>query len=157
MSSVTRAITIDAPPDAVWTVLADFGAIAEWAPNVDHSSPMTDPSTGVGAARRVQVGRLTLVERVVAWEPPTSLAYELEGLPPVVSGATNTWTIEPAAGGSTVTLTTRVEPGPRPPHRLAAKLVARKLAGASDELLAGLEHHVYRKVPGTVRYGEGES
>ena len=37
MAEVTRSTTVDAPPDAVWATLADFGAISGWAPAVDHS------------------------------------------------------------------------------------------------------------------------
>lgn len=142
MTETSRSRHLAAPPDAVWATLADFGGIAAWATRIDHSSPMTDPADDVGAARRVQIGRSTLVERVVTWDPPSTLGYTLEGLPPVVRHVTNTWTIAAAATGSCVTLSSRIEPGPRPPHRLAARIVARKLGSASDELLADLAHHL---------------
>ena len=64
MSSVERSTTIDASPDDVWAILADFGEIGLWAPNFDHSCLLSEQTSGVGTVRRVQVGRTTLVETV---------------------------------------------------------------------------------------------
>jgi uncharacterized protein YndB with AHSA1/START domain len=135
---------VDAPPEAVWAVLAAFDRLSHWAADVDHSSYLTEQTEGVGAARRVQVGRLVLVERIVEWDPPHALAYELEGLPPVVGGAVNRWTLRPDGDGTAVTLTATVDPGPRPPGRLVAPLLARRLAKANEGLLAGLTEEVQR-------------
>jgi hypothetical protein len=135
---VVRTADVPAAPADVWAVLSDFGAISAWAANVDHSCLMSDQTEGVGTARRIQTGRTTLVERVLAWQPPSTLSYAFEGLPPVVSSATNTWHVYAIEDGSRVSLTTRVDAGPRPPQKLIAKAVGRKMAQASDEMLAGL-------------------
>jgi hypothetical protein len=119
-------------------VLSDFGAISGWAANVDHSCLMSEQTEGAGTARRIQTGRTALVERVVAWEPPSTLSYAFEGLPPVVQSAANTWHVYGTEDGSRVSLTSRVDAGPRPPQKLVAKAVGRKLAQASDVMLAGL-------------------
>ena len=101
MGEASRTRQLSAPPEAVWAVLAEFDRIAEWAPNVDHSCALTDQRDGVGAVRRVQVGRPALLETVVAWEPNVRLAYRLDGLPvPARIGAvTNEWRLEPSGGG----------------------------------------------------------
>ena len=122
----------------MWDVLAAFGDLARWAPNVDHSCLLTAQAEGVGTARRVQAGRATLVETVTVWEPGASLAYLITGLPRVIRSVTNTWHLRPAGEGTSVTLTTAVDAGRRPPQRLAAAIVARKLGGESDRMLAGL-------------------
>ena len=87
----------------MWDRLADFEAISAWADNVDHSCllpPGGEVSlVGVGATRRVQVGRRTLVERVVVWDEPQRLAYQIEGLPPVVTSLQNEWSFQLAAAG----------------------------------------------------------
>ncbi len=139
--SRTRAIAV--PVDDVWQVLADFGALARWAPDVEHScllhaAPGAD-GPGTGAVRRVQVGRATLLETVTAWSPPERLAYDIAGLPPVLRRVTNEWRLEPAGDGTEVTLTTAVDAGARPPQRLVARLVARRLARTSTSMLASLD------------------
>jgi hypothetical protein len=153
MTSISRTGEIAASPDAVWNVLADFGAIVTWAPNVDHSCLLTDQEADVGAARRIQAGRTTLVETVTEWTPPAVdrpgvLTYRLDGLPKVVRSVTNSWLLTPSVSvsdtptGTTVTVTSTVDAGPRPPQKMIARIVARKLAGASDEMIAGLRAHV---------------
>ena len=139
---VTRGTTVDASPDEVWAVLADFDRISHWAADVDHSSYLSDQTEGVGTVRRVQVGRTVLVERVTEWDPPRFLAYDLEGLPPVVGGATNRWALRADGSGTAVLLTSTVDPGVNPPGRLVAPLLARRLAKASDGMLAGLATHL---------------
>ena len=138
MIEVIRAREIAAPPSDVWRVLADFGAISSWAENVDHSCVISESTEGVGAVRRIQTGRNTVLERVVAWEPPAVLSYSIEGLPPVVQSVTNTWRVVAEGDGSWVALTTTITPGPRPPHQVAARVVGRVLGKASDQMLDGL-------------------
>jgi uncharacterized protein YndB with AHSA1/START domain len=138
----TRSARLDASPEEVWAVLADFDRISTWAADVDHSSHLTEQTEGVGTTRRVQVGRTVLVERVTEWEPPHVLAYDLEGLPPVVGGATNRWDLRPDGTGTEVLLTSTVDPGVKPPGRLVAPLLARRLAKASEGMLAGLAAHL---------------
>ena len=78
---VVESLRIDRPPAKVWEVLADFGALDQWAGRVDHSSLVTTQRSGLGAVRRVQVGRITLLERIVEWEPRVRIGYDIEGLP----------------------------------------------------------------------------
>ena len=94
-----------APASRVWAVLADYFALASWSSTVDHSSPMTATPAGPGASRRIQMGGTVLLENVVEWEPGTSLAYEIVGLPPVVRRVENRWTLESVDGQTVVTLT----------------------------------------------------
>lgn len=138
MGEAMRRRAIAASPADVWTVLAEFDRIAEWAPNVDHSCALTEAKHGVGAARRVQVGRPALVETVTAWEPNERLAYRLDGLPERIGTVTNEWLLEPGEGNTVVTVTSTVDPGPRPPQQLIGRLVARKVAGESETMLEGL-------------------
>ena len=142
MAQVTRSIDIPAPTHAVWAVLADFGSISGWAPNVDHSSLMSDQEVGVGAVRRIQAGRMTVVERVVEWDDGTALGYRIEGLPPAIKHLTNTWRLQPSGTGTVASITTDVTVGPRPPQQLVARGIAKRLGGVSDQMLAGLQHHL---------------
>lgn len=147
MVEIVEEARIDRAPGAVWAVLSDFGAISRWAPNVDHSCLTTEQREGVGTVRRVQVGRNTLLERVVGWEPGRELAYAIEGMPPVVRSVTNTWTIDGSGDSTRVVLTSCVGAGRRPPQRLVARLVGRVLAKASRDMLAGLQRHLEGGAP----------
>ena len=148
MSSIERSRSIRANLTMVWDVLADFDHLAVWADNADHTCWLDEPRVDgemIGRARRVQAKRVVLVETITAWEPPARLAYDLGGLPPVVKSAINEWrlAVDPSDPDSTiVTLTTHVDCGPRPPQQLVARLVGRRLASASDVMLAGLERHL---------------
>ncbi|MGI9597420.1 MAG: SRPBCC family protein [Acidimicrobiales bacterium] len=142
MAEIAGQIGVSCPPDMVWAVLADFDGISRWAPNVDHSCPATGQRAGVGAIRRVQVGRNALLERVIEWESGRHLAYSIEGLPPIVRSVTNVWQLEGSDGSTTVTLTSRIDAGPRPPQEVAARLFGRVLAKASREMLGGLKTHL---------------
>ncbi|MFV1989145.1 MAG: SRPBCC family protein, partial [Acidimicrobiales bacterium] len=121
-----------------WPAKTDFGAISDWAPDVDHSCLLTEGHTGVGTTRRIQAGRITLLETITRWDPGLSLAYTIEGLP-TVRLVKNEWQLDPVAAGTLVSLITRIEPGPKPVHKLVAKALSRKLTGASKQMLSGLE------------------
>ena len=144
MTTVERSRAVRAPVAAVWAVLAEFDQLAEWAANADHTCWLDEPRTDgvmIGRARRVQAGRVVLVETITVWDPPSRLAYDLGGLPSVVKSAVNEWRLsaDPSDPECTqVTLATHVDCGPRPPQQLIARLVGKRLAKASDTMLAGL-------------------
>ena len=135
---VEKSVTIDATPATAWSVLADFGAIATWVPLIGHSCLLGESSEGVGATRRVQIARQVLVERVVTWEPGRTLAYDIEGLPPIVGSPRNTWTLSPNNEGTRVALTTTINTGRNPVKKFAAGKALERMALASDMMLAGL-------------------
>jgi hypothetical protein len=142
VADIRRSRSIAARPDEIWDVLADFGSISSWAANVDHSCILfSGPDGGaVGAARRVQVKRDALVERITEFDPPRALAYDIEGLPRRLRGVANRWALAADPGGlkTVVTLTSTVEIGSRPAQTLAERVLCRFLARQSDVMLAGL-------------------
>lgn len=144
MTSVNRSQVLTAPPETVWAVLADFPAIGRWAPNVDHAAPASAAHDGLGATRRVQVGRIALLETVVDWQPPRQLSYTVVGLPPVAGPITTSWQLAPHDDGTLVTVTTVVQSPRRPPGRIIGRALSRRLAGAADEMLRGLADHVHQ-------------
>ena len=145
MTTVERSRLVDAAPTEVWKVLSGFETISSWAPNVEHSCFLTEETSGVGTTRRVQVGRSALIETVVEWKEPRTLSYSLKGLPPVIRSITNTWRLEPTEDGTKVRLITDIDAGPRPPQKLIARIVGRRLGAASDEMLSGLVAHLGRR------------
>ncbi len=143
MADIRRTRTIAAEPQAIWDVLSDFGAISSWADTVDHSCLLEHGAEpGLGMSRRIQVGRDTLVERVIEFSPPNSVGYDIEGLPRWLAAA-NHWTLVPIGGDHTeVTLTSTVRVGANPLAALVERAACRFLAKQSDALLAGLAKRV---------------
>lgn len=139
MAHVSRSRTIHAQPQAIWDVLADYGAISSWAPGADHSCLLNgrpdDPA--VGTARRIQMGRNTLVETIIEFDPPTALAYGIEGLPPRLGALANRWTLRPAGQATEVTITSTIA-GSGPLAAIIGRVVARVMRKTSDDMLAGL-------------------
>jgi uncharacterized protein YndB with AHSA1/START domain len=145
MAQIRRSRTIAARPQQIWDVLADFGSISAWAGNVDHSCILYSGTDGapVGTARRVQVKRDALVERITEFDPPHALAYDIEGLPAFFGRVTNRWTLAPTfAGSAVVTLTSTIQIGPHPTQRLAERILCRAVAGQSESMLAGLANRL---------------
>lgn len=145
VAEIRRSRTIAAEAQAIWDVLADFGAVSSWAEFVDHSCLLEHSTDGgaVGVSRRVQLGRNTLVERITDFHPPRALGYDIEGLPRVLRQLHSSWTLQPVAAGVTeVTLTNVVDIGANPVQRLAERIFGRVCVKQLDLLLAGLAKKV---------------
>jgi hypothetical protein len=142
VSEVHRSRTIAADSRAVWDVLADFGDISAWADNIDHSCILNHGSEPVGTTRRVQIGRNALVEQITEYDETRSLAYDVEGLPKRLRRFTNRWSLRPGGVGTVVTLTSTVDIGFSPLHKIAERAVCRVQLRQSDIMLAGLAHRL---------------
>jgi uncharacterized protein YndB with AHSA1/START domain len=140
VAEIDRTRTIAAAPQEVWNVLADFGAIGTWVDRIDHSSILVHGADGdpIGTTRRVQIGRNTLVERIVEFDPPHALAYDIEGLPKRLRRVTNRWALRLSGESTVVTLTSTIEIGSGRIQQLAERAVCRVVTRESDGLLAGL-------------------
>ncbi len=142
VSQASRSRVISAQPQPIWDVLADFGELSSWADGIDHSSVLNAHPDNVGTSRRVQVGRNALVETITVFEPASTLAYDIEGLPRWLGTLENRWTLRPAGGATEVTVTSTVTKGSGPLARLVEGVVGRVMAKQSDAMLAGLARRV---------------
>ena len=124
-------------PGAAWAVLADFGAIASWVAQIDHSNLLSEQATGVGAVRRAQLGRTVLTEHVTEWTDGQVLAYEIRGLPPVLASATARWSLDRHADHTDVTVTVTVEAA-NPAGRAAMPLLRRRLSRSYLDMIDDL-------------------
>lgn len=136
--TVSTSTDVDVASDRLWTILSDYFALAEWASAIEHSSPMTATPAGMGASRRVATAAGVIIENVVDWKPSTAMAYEIIGLPPVVDRVENRWELRGAGDVTTVTLTCSIEPGPKPPMKVAAKAIARRIGKVNESLVSDL-------------------
>jgi hypothetical protein len=142
VAEVHRSRTVAADPRTVWAVLADFGAISSWADNIDHSCILNHGNEPVGTTRRVQIGRNALVERITEYDEAHALAYDVEGLPKRLRRFNNRWSLRPRGDRTVVTLTSTVEIGSRPLHKVAERAVCLVQVRQSDIMLAGLAHRL---------------
>ena len=62
----------------------------------------------------------------------------IEGLPPMVGHARNTWRVTPTPAGSDIVLTTEIGTGRNPARALIARKVLERMSMASELMLAGL-------------------
>lgn len=79
MKSVSIERTLEAPPDRVWTTLADFGGVARWNPNLASASLLRGPSQGLGARRRCNMndGKNHIIEVVTGWVESSRIEIEV--------------------------------------------------------------------------------
>ena len=142
MSKLTKEVTINAPKEKVWEVLADFGGVARWAPTINHAVTTSEASSGVGCERECDVAGFGKVkERIVEWEEGNYYTYEIDGVGPMKYVRT-TWSVTAVGGGSVVTLSINVRMKFGPLGALlvpVARIAMRKQARLS---LAGLKYHV---------------
>lgn len=106
---VTRDTTVDAPPQKVYELVADFRQWRQWSPWEDIDPELwrnySGAPSGVGAEyewsgnRKAGAGRM----EITAAQPPSRVVIALQFLKPFKSKSTTTFTIEPAAGGAHVT------------------------------------------------------
>ena len=143
----TRSVRVGATAAEVWATLSALDRISDWADNVDHSTMATEQAGGIGAARRVQAGRLALIETVTVWEPDQALAYTIDGLPPLVRSVTNRWRLDGVVGGTLVSLTTAIDPGPSVRGRVGSRILGVAMARASRQMLAGLTAQRWSGLP----------
>ena len=63
--------TTSAAPDAVWALVADVESYCRWGPwsTTCYESKGDVSASGVGAVRRLKLGRTTVVERVEEADP----------------------------------------------------------------------------------------
>ena len=131
-----RAVVVATPPVVLDRSRADSWGEQDSFGGVEIVRVMDRFSDG--AVRRVAIGRTIVLERITEWEPGKVLAYELEGLPRIIASVSNRWVLVADAASTTVSLTTIVEPGPRPPMKAAAAVAARRIGATNKSLLDGL-------------------
>lgn len=153
MQTLTVARTLDAPRAAVWNVLADFGNVAAWNPNLAASHLLTEGQTGIGTTRHCQLkdGKNYIRERIALFEEQRAMQLDVvDGTMPF-RRATIVVELEDHADAQTlVTFRMEFEPKGGPLGALAAnvamKPMLRRLFG---RLFDGLQAHLNQELRAT--------
>ncbi len=143
-SAFNAEITVHAPIERVWAVLADIGSIHAWNPAVESSQLTTHHGEGVGAARHCRLaGRRHLEEVVVDWEPLKRLTMRITSTNLPLAAADIRFILRAAASGVIVS----VSPAYTVRYGLLGQVLNRLIVGPRyrremEDLLAGLKAHV---------------
>lgn len=147
MHTETRSVYIDASPADVWNVVADFGGVGKYNPNVATAFSTSDANGGVGATRHCDLtfSGASVEERIEEWNEGTSMRVRIvdgKRVPPFAEALAD---ISVAADGSgtrvSMSLSYSMKYGPI--GVLMDRLVIRRqYAKAVTLILAGLKHHV---------------
>ena len=104
MSELQHTITINAPPDKVWSALADLEAVQHYNPTVSRARYISSNKAGVGASRQCELKPKGVVkERVIAWEPNQAITLELYESPWPVAFMQWRTEVKPHSSGTVVT------------------------------------------------------
>jgi uncharacterized protein YndB with AHSA1/START domain len=144
---VSRSRTLDAPPEAVWAVLADPHRLPAWWPRVERVEGVTgDEWTTVLRSERGKAVRADYRVSEAETEAPRRRAWaqQLEGTPfeRLLWESVTVATLEPAGDGTRASLEVRQRP--RGWARLGAFLLRRAARRQLDEALAALAELVER-------------
>ncbi len=143
MREITVARTLNAPSDAVWTVLADYSGISRWNRSVKESHTTNGLETGLGAQRYCKMAPAgSLTETITAWQPEELMIVTIDStsLIPIGRGVVD-YSLKPAGGDQSTAMEIRYAfdvKGGRV-GQLAAPLVGRQLANAFEDVLTDLE------------------
>ena len=144
MATFTAETRIAAPPEAVWDVLADIGAIHTWNPGVVDSRVTSQSGEGVGASRHCDLGgKNYLDEDVVEWSPNEGITFRIVGSNMPFDRADIAFRLHPDGSGTRVTVSPDYAMKFGPLGKLMDALMVRRMyRKGMGELLDGLREHV---------------
>ena len=144
MNQFTITRHIDAPVEAVWAVLDDFGNIADWSPGIKRSALTSEGPVGRGTTRHCDFVPLGGVnERIETYRPNERMTvhlYETFKMP--VSAAIADFNLAAAGGGTALTL--HVEYTPNRVGRVAKGTTEKQMRKGMNGLAEDLKRESER-------------
>ncbi len=98
MATSEKTGTFDAPADAIWKTISDFGGIGKYVPGI---TDCTVEGSGVGSVRRFSIPEAgEIVERLQrSDEQERVISYSIESSPLPVEGCVETVVVRDLGGG----------------------------------------------------------
>ncbi len=139
---------LDAPPDRVWAVLSDFGAIADWVDDLSESRVVLGEGLQPGTERVctyvTPVAGQPSIREVVRHVGEREFAYDIpDGLAVYRRGRSH-WRVEDAADGCVVHFETELQGGGFLGWLLAGR-ARRGIRNGIARALEGLEVHANQR------------
>ncbi len=149
MTRFSTEITINAPKEKVWEVLADLGSIYKWNPGVSHSHSTSPETGGEGAMRHCDLQNAKggsigyLEERAFDWREGDGFIIDVYDSNLPLKRNHVSFDLESKGDGTIVTITPDYVLKFGPLGLLADLLIARRqLKKGMADMAAGLKHHV---------------
>jgi len=142
--AVTSEIKIDAPPDKVWSVIADLGGIYKWNPGVVKSHSTSELTQGEGATRHCDLDEKNqLEERAFDWREGEGYKIDVtESTLPLESNIVS-FQVTPDGDGTLVSVTADYKLKFGFIGTLMDVLFAKRQAQQGfDDMMAGLKYYV---------------
>ena len=103
MRLIKQRAEIGASLPVIWSILADFGEVAAWAPYMKHSALIGDQKTGVGSRRELRhAWGFRLQESVTEWTDGRSFSFDVVQAPYPMKDVKESWLIEHVNGQTIV-------------------------------------------------------
>ena len=111
MKTLSYKIQIDAAPEAVWHIIADYGNVYRYSPGVKNSKTLSAQNQGVGADRICHLAPAgNIQERILEWNEGKDYTLEIyqgKGAPPFKTAKATLAIDADNNGGTVVTATLR--------------------------------------------------
>jgi carbon monoxide dehydrogenase subunit G len=133
---VEESIEIAAPPERVWSFIADHEGWPRWFTELTRVE-VTHGPTGVGGGRRVTIGKIVLEETFTAWDGTSRFALAVIGSNiPIFASMAESVRVEPTDAGCRVMYQQGLQPrrGARWLLALVGKRAPQELQRALGEL-----------------------
>lgn len=144
MTTLTNDIHIRAPRQKVWDILTQLDLLSTYDPRTKASVLTSELADGVGAERRCEVRPGGwFIERVVAWKPVQTLAFELVTCSLPVNSLRHDYTLSESNGLTHIIQVMTYELKYKAVgHALDGLVLRRKWDAGIKAFLGGLKEHV---------------
>ena len=143
MTTLTNDVMIRAPRQQVWDTMTKLDLLSAYDPGTKSAVLTSEQAAGVGAQRRCEVQGGWFIERIVAWEPTQTLAFELVSCSFPVTSLRHDYTLRESDGTTRVTQVMTYELKYKAVGRaLDAVMLRRKWDQGIKAFLRGLKEHV---------------
>lgn len=144
MRRVTSQVTIEAPRQRVWDLIADLEAVQEYNPGVQSAHLITEEAEGVGAGRHCELRpRGWVDEKIREWDAGRSYTIDIVESNLPIAGATAQFFFEEVEAGTLVTVNFDYEVKYGALGRVLDRLmISRRFDRAVPAIIGGAKRHI---------------
>ena len=103
MRLIKESVELNTSLQEVWSILENFGAVAQWVPSMKRSYLIGEQKTGVGTRRKLHhAWGFRMQETVTEWSTGHSFSFDVMQVPFPMKDVRETWVIEHENSQTTV-------------------------------------------------------